>query len=138
MADLVLDSSVTLAWFLPDERRAGADVLLDRVTSAGAIAPTLWPIEVGNAFLAAQRRGRVSQAERTQALGFLASLPIDIDPATGKEAWTASLSLAEQHGLTLYDAVYLELAIRQNLPLASLDRQLQRAATAVGIAVLSG
>jgi len=138
VADLVLDSSVTLAWFLPDERRAGADVLLDRVTSGGALAPTLWPIEVGNAFLSAQRHRRLSQAERTQALGFLASLPIDIDPATGKEAWTASLGLAEQHGLTLYDAVYLELAIRQNLPLASLDRQLLRAATAAGIAVLGG
>jgi predicted nucleic acid-binding protein len=138
MADLVLDSSVTLAWFLPDERRAGADVLLDRVTSAGAIAPTLWPVEVGNAFLIAQRRGRVSQAERTQALGFLASLPIDIDPATGTQAWTASLNLAEQHGLTLYDAVYLELAIRQNLPLASLDRQLRRAAAAVGVVLLDG
>jgi predicted nucleic acid-binding protein len=71
-------------------------------------------------------------------LGFLASLPIEIDPATGKEAWTASLGLAEQHGLALYDAVYLELAIRQNLPLASLDRQLLRAATAAGVAVLGG
>jgi predicted nucleic acid-binding protein len=138
VADLVLDSSITLAWFLPDERRAGADVLLDRVTTAGAIAPTLWPIEVGNAFLVAQRHGRVSQAERTQALGFLASLPIDIDPATGAQAWAASLSLAEQHGLTLYDAVYLELAIRQNLPLASLDRQLLRAAAAAGVATLGG
>lgn len=138
MADLVLDSSVTLAWFLPDERRAGADVLLDRVISAGAIAPALWPIEVGNAFLVAQRHGRVSQAERTQAFGLLASLPIDIDPATGVHAWTVTLSLAEQHGLTLYDAVYLELALRQNLPLASLDRQLRRAATTAGVAVLGG
>ncbi len=138
MVDLVLDSSVTLAWFLPDERRADADVLLDRVASAGALAPTLWPIEVGNAFLVAQRHGRVSQAERTQALGFLASLPIEIDPATGAQAWAASLALAEQHALTLYDAVYLELAIRQNLPLASLDRQLRIAAAAAGVAVLGG
>jgi predicted nucleic acid-binding protein len=138
VADLVLDSSVTLAWFLPDERRADADILLDRVTSAGALAPTLWPIEVGNAFLVAQRHRRVSQAERTQALGLLSSLPIEIDPATGAQAWAASLALAEQHGLTLYDAVYLELAIRQNLPLASLDRQLRRAAVAAGVALLDG
>lgn len=138
MVDLVLDSSVTLAWFLPDERRADADVLLDRVTSAGAVAPTLWPIEVGNAFLVAQRHRRVSQAERTQALGLLSSLPIEIDPTTGTQAWGASLALAEQHRLTLYDAVYLELAIRQNLPLASLDRQLRRAAVAAGVALVDG
>jgi predicted nucleic acid-binding protein len=134
--DLVLDSSVTLAWFLPDESKDGTDIVLDRVTTAGAIAPSLWPIEVGNAFLVAQRRGRISQAERMQAFGFLGLLPIDIDAATGAHAWTQSLALAEQHGLTLYDALYLELAIRQRLPLASLDQQLRRAATEAGVVVL--
>lgn len=136
MAALVLDSSVTLAWFLPDERRANTDALLDRVTSEGALVPNLWPIEVGNAFLVAQRHHRVTQQERATALRLLADLPIDVDATTGTRAWKASLALADQHRLTLYDAVYLELAMRESLALATLDQPLRRAAGAAGVVVL--
>jgi len=127
---------VTLAWFLADERGAAADALLERVVSEGALVPGLWPLEVGNAFFVAQRHRRVSQAERTRALQQLAGLPIDIDLATSTRAWEASLNLADQYRLTLYDAVYLELAIRATLPLASLDQRLRRAATAAGVHLL--
>ena len=78
----------------------------------------------------------MSQAERTRALQQLAGLPIDIDSATSSRAWEASLGLADQYRLTLYDAVYLELAIREHLPLATLDQRLRRAAAAAGVNLL--
>lgn len=136
MAGLVLDSSVTLAWFLPDERRAEIDALLDRVSVEGAVVPGLWPIEVGNAFLAAERQKRMSAMQRGKALRALAMLPIQFDAETVVHAWATALSLAEAHRLTLYDAVYLELAVRRSLPLASLDRDLRAAGSALNVALL--
>lgn len=136
MAGLVLDSSVTLAWFLPDERRAEIDTLLDRVSVEGAIVPGLWPIEVGNAFLIAERQKRMSAVQRGKALRALAMLPIQFDAETVVHAWAAALTLAEAHRLTLYDAVYLELAVRRSLPLASLDRDLRSAGNALGVTLL--
>src|SRR5258706_576076 len=138
MAAMILDSSMTLAWFLPDEEAAAAKNLLDRVTFDGAVVPGLWPIEVGNAFLTAQRRGRVTSAERIRALRLIGMLPVEIDGQTTAHAWSGSFELAEQHRLTLYDAVYLELAIRRNLPLASFDMALCKAAQLAGVQIIEG
>jgi len=138
MPGMVLDSSMTLAWFLPDEQAAAAVELMDRVTAEGALVPTLWPIEVGNAFLNAERRGRITAAERSHGLRLLGRLPIEIDGDTGTEAWSGSFELAERYDLTLYDAVYLELAIRRGLPLASLDAALCRAAQIAGAPIAGG
>lgn len=132
----VLDSSAALAWVLPGEGDAASEALLDDVAEAGAVVPGLWPLETANVLLAAERRGRITLAERQQALATLKELPIRIDPHTATHAWGDALHLASSRDLTLYDAAYLELALRFGLPLASLDRKLCEAAAACGVALL--
>lgn len=130
---VVIDSSTTLAWVLPDEDRTVADAVLDHVTMSGAWAPSLWPQEVANVLLASVRRKRITQAVSDRILLQLGALPIDLDPETGHHAWGRTYTLAARHGLTIYDATYLELAQRLGLPLATLDRDLGAAAVAAGV-----
>ena len=134
MAGLVLDCSVALSWLMPDEH--AADGLLDRVTAEGAIVPGIWPLEMANSLLTAERRGRIGKSQRKAALQALAALPIEVDGETASHAWKAILDLGDAHRLTAYDAAYLELAARRSVPLATFDRELARAARAVGIKVL--
>lgn len=132
----MIDSSITLAWFFEDERTAAADAVLHRVTGTGALVPSLWRLEVANGLQIAIRRRRVETAFRDATLADLSAMAITIDPATDSQAWATTLRLADRHGLTLYDAAYLELAQRTATPLASLDRALCNAAGALGIEVL--
>lgn len=133
---LVIDSSITLAWLFEDERTAGADAVLARVAEAGAVAPPLWRLEVANALQMAVRRQRIDPAFRDASLADLGTLEVKIDSETDRQAWTATLELAERCRLTLYDAAYLELAHRLGFPLATLDRELRAAATMLGVALL--
>jgi predicted nucleic acid-binding protein len=136
MAICVLDSAMALAWFLPGEGSAETELVLQQVVTAGARVPGLWPLEVANVLLMAERRQRLTQAQRVRALTALGSLSIAIDTETATHAWTQTISLAAAHGLTVYDAAYLELALRMGLPLATLDEPLARASRASGVAVL--
>ncbi len=133
---LVLDNSVALAWCFEDEQTPAVMALLDRVVEGGAMVPQLWPIEALNGLLTAQRRGRIEPETRSRMAGLLAELPITLDDQTATQLWTATARLAELHGLTAYDATYLELAIRLKLPLATNDRALVAAARAEGIVLL--
>ncbi len=130
---LVLDSSLTLAWFFEDERSALADAVLRQVAESGAVVPSLWRLEIANALQMAVRHRRIDARFRDASLADLRSLPIDVDPETDRHAWAATLKLAERCNLTLYDAAYLELAQRVSLPLASLDQQLRAAAKSIGV-----
>jgi len=132
----VVDSSIALTWCFEDEATEAADALLVRLTHDGAHAPSLWPLEVLNALVVAQRRGRITSKERHDRVALLHALPIILDTDTADQAWTITDLLAERHGLTLYDATYLELAQRLNLPLATLDAELRTAANAIGVPVL--
>ena len=134
---LIIDSSMALSWCFEDERDADAVASLQRVAEAGARAPALWPIEIANGLLMAQRRGRVAADKRRQLLVFLQQLPVTVDAETAARAWDSGSQLAEQHQLTVYDALYLELALRSGLPLATRDRALQSAAVAAGAQVFS-
>jgi predicted nucleic acid-binding protein len=133
---LVLDSSATLAWVYKDERSDAIAQVLDQVISMGAWVPSLWRLEVANVLEMSVRRGRVDAAFRDATLADLEFLPIQTDLDTEKHAWQATLRLAERHRLTLYDAAYLELAMRRRLPLATLDRQLRAAASAESVTLL--
>ena len=133
---LVIDSSITLAWFFEDERSAAADVVLRDVAEHGAIAPSLWRLEVANALHFAVRRKRINTAFREASLDDLRALMVTIDPETDLHAWATTLQLAERFNLTLYDATYLELAQRLGLPLATLDKELRIAADALGVELL--
>lgn len=133
---VVLDSSIAVAWFFADERNAAADAVLTQVTDAGAVVPQLWRLEVANALQMSVRRKRIDAAYRNASLDALQALTIAIDGDTNAQAWSTTLRLADQHQLTLYDAAYLELAQRLDLPLATLDQQLRAAAGADGVTVL--
>ena len=136
MTALVVDCSATMAWFMPDEGNPETEAVRVRVTDEGAVVPALWPIEVGNTFLLAVRYGRMSAEQRTNALRGLTALPIEIDKETLTHAWESTSALAERFRLTLYDACYLELAQRRNLPLATLDGDLRAAGEALGLEIL--
>ena len=101
--------------------------MLERVARSGAVAPALWPLEVLNVLVLAERRKRLSAVQRHELAGFLRELPITLNQETAAQAWGMTARLAEQHRLTLYDAAYLELARRLGLPLATLDQQLRTA-----------
>jgi predicted nucleic acid-binding protein len=131
-----LDTSVTLAWLLPDEHSPATQQILDRVTTSGASVPALWHLEVANSLSMAVRRRRIDAAFRDASLADLALLNIHVDPDTSRLAWSATLKLADQHQLTLYDAAYLELALRFGLPLATLDRDLRAAASLKSVSLL--
>jgi predicted nucleic acid-binding protein len=133
---LVIDASLTMAWYFEDESTPATDALLDRVADAGALVPGLWRLEVANAFQTAIRRQRVDAVYRDASLAELALMPITIDADTNTYAWSATLRLAERFSLTVYDAAYLELAQRRSLPLATLDRDLRAAAPALNIELL--
>ncbi len=132
----VLDASLALTWCFKDEMTPSTDALSLRLMHEGAYAPSLWSMEVLNALLMAQRRGRITPEARQEALALLRELPVLIDTETADRAWTLTALLAEQHRLTLYDATYLELAQRLDLPLATLDADLRKAAKALAVPLL--
>ena len=125
---IVIDASLTLAWYFPDESNEGTDALLMQVAGTGAVAPVHWQGEVANGFQTAIRRGRVDAAYRDSSLRDLGSLGIEIDSDTNLHIWNATVQLSDLHGLTIYDAAYLELAQRRRVPLATLDAELRQAA----------
>lgn len=136
MAAVVLDASVTLAWALPDEAgSAAAHAIFLRVGRDAAIVPMTWRTEVGNGLLSAERRKRILRQRINEVSRNLSALPIEIDAETNARAWNASMDLARRHALTLYDAVYLELALRRGVQLATFDAALARAALAEKIGV---
>ena len=132
----VLDTSVALAWCFEDEQTPAIMAVLDRVADEGAVAPQLWPVEALNGLLTAERRGRITAATRQRLAGFLQDLPITLDDEMTTRLWTAVASLAARHRLTAYDAVYLELALRLRLPLATADRALLAAAAEADVELL--
>jgi predicted nucleic acid-binding protein len=132
----VIDNSVALAWCFEDEQTVAIMALLDRLAETGATAPQLWPLEALNGLLTAERRGRIDAAVRRRLAGFLVQLPVVIDDETASQAWIATAQLAERYDLTAYDAAYLELALRLDLPLATNDAALIAAARAAGASLL--
>jgi predicted nucleic acid-binding protein len=137
MPAVVLDCSAALSWFISDEDSPQAQALRTLVTDRGAVVPMLWPIEIGNALLFATRARRVTQSQRAAAMAALGRLPIEIDNDTLSKVWTDTLSLAEKLRLTIYDACYLELAQRRELPLATFDKALRAAGKKIGLPSLA-
>jgi predicted nucleic acid-binding protein len=133
---LVLDSSVALAWVYADETTDAVLRLFNDVSQRGAWVPGLWRWEIANVLQLNVRRGRHTGDFRDGALASLALLPVKVDAEADRQAWSATLYLAERHGLTVYDAAYLEIASRRKIPLATLDRQLRAAATSDGVQLL--
>jgi predicted nucleic acid-binding protein len=129
----VLDGSVAFAWCFSDEANPYADAVARKLPHMGAVVPSIWHLEVANAMLVGERRGRCDQADTSSWTAFLASLAIVVDEHSGPRIFSAVLALARAHNLSAYDGAYLELALRRGLPLASLDKPLNAAAVAVGV-----
>jgi predicted nucleic acid-binding protein len=125
----VLDASITACWAFEDEDHPTAATALERLRTDEGCAPNLWWFEVRNTLIVNERRKRLTENDTAMFLHGLARLGVTIDQSP-EEAGV--LALARQHRLTVYDAAYLELALRRNLPLATLDEQLLRACKAAG------
>jgi predicted nucleic acid-binding protein len=130
-AAVVIDASIASAWCFPDEQTDYTQSVLRAVSgSIDALAPRLWAYEVRNGVLMGVRRGRIPLSHAERFLALLSGLCVGlIDP----HSYDAIFAVAERHGLTVYDAAYLDLALREGLPLASLDARLRKAAAKCGV-----
>ena len=137
MKRLVLDCSVAMSWCFEDEGDSYSTDILTSLAASEAVVPCIWPLEVGNALLVAERRNRLKPADSSRFLGLLCALPIGVEASVTAEVLDRIVSLGRQQDLSSYDAAYLELAMREGLPIATLDDRLRRAAESLGIA-LSG
>jgi predicted nucleic acid-binding protein len=137
LSEFVLDASVALAWFFADEAEPYATAVLDRMLESAAFAPAIWPLEVANALVVAERRQRATVAQSARALEQLMYLPIHPDEVLTPGRLGLVISLARAQNLSSYDAAYLELAIRRGVPLASLDDRLIVAARNCGVSILA-
>ena len=131
----VLDCSVTMAWIFPDEVTDATNRLREALVETRAFVPALWPVETANALLVATRHGRIARDEWPGIREHLDALPIEVDPASASRTWGAVLDLANAHGISIYDAMYVELAVRMRMPLATLDRTLRAAGQSAGVEV---
>ncbi len=135
----VLDNSVAMLWLLPRSNVAGthlANQVLDRLLTTGAMVPSLWRLEVTNVIVKSLRLNKISQAQASTFIALLEDLDISIDVQTDQRAFHDTLDLARRYVLSAYDAAYLELALRNGLPLATLDAKLDAAARQAGVVVV--
>lgn len=137
MSRLVVDASIMLSWLLPDEQSALSLAVRDDLLSAESVwAPAHWRLEVCNALCMAERRKRLDAAGVAQAVALFTQLPVLQDPETNERAGGETLALARQHTLSVYDAAYLELALRRGAFLASLDEPFRAVAKKLGVPIL--
>ena len=137
---LVLDNSVTMRWFFGDGMpadRAYAAAVAHALRQDSALVPTIWSLEVANVLCRAEARGLVNQDRSDEFLRLLRAMRISSDPETARHALGDTLTLARAHALSAYDAAYLELALRQQLPLATLDVALRQACGRAGVTVFA-
>ena len=135
MTGFVLDCSVAVAWCFGDETNSYTEAALQDLADSGAVVPSIWPLEMANVLLVAERRKRISKAQSRRFFELLQTLPIAVDEVSAARAWNGVLSLAREQHLSAYDAAYLELAMREGLPIATRDNALRKAAMRCGIAV---
>jgi predicted nucleic acid-binding protein len=134
VSDFVLDASVTLSWCFEDEGDSYTDSVIDAFRTSQAVVPALWTFEVANGLAMAERRRRIRGEEAGELLRAVLELPIRMDSETNPGTL---LDVASRARISAYDAAYLEVALRQRLPLATIDRQLRSAAGMVGVVLFS-
>ena len=132
---IVVDASVALAWCFPDEASGYADAVLVGLAGRTVLVPSVWPLEITNAVAVAERRRRISRPEVLRFIELLEGLTIYEDTLTVAVSVSRILPLSREYGLSAYDASYLELAIRHDAPLATLDGRLERAGRKAGVEI---
>lgn len=133
----VLDASVAATWAFEDEITPYADQVLAALDTESAVVPAIWPLEVTNVLVLGERRGRIRPAATVEFLALLQSLPISVMPS-GDPGMNRIVDLARMYDLTSYDASYLDLAMSQAVPFATLDQTLRAAAERAGVSILAG
>lgn len=137
MNRIVVDASMLGPLVIPDEAGDLVPDIVNALTAGEAVVPQHWRLEVANLARMAIRRGRLTEQAMGKVFADLAELIIEVDAETDRNAWTTTLELGSRHDLTAYDAAYLELATRLQLPLATSDGKLKRAASAEGIRLVA-
>jgi len=132
----VLDTSVTMAWLFEDESSRKTDAILKRLDAEEAVVPELWLYEVAKVLVVGERRKRLKEAQSRRFTELLTELPIQVIEKDNQSVWGNVLAVARKYELSAYDASYLELAMREGLPLATLDKGLKKAAKMSGINLL--
>jgi predicted nucleic acid-binding protein len=135
MADFVVDNSVVMSWCFTDEENDYADSVLTALETMTAAVPAIWPLEVANVLLVAERRKRLATSDSIRFLELLRELPIEVIQEAPQRMTSEIMLLAREQQLSSYDASYLDLATRKGLPLASADTRLRKAAEHSGVAL---
>jgi len=133
----VVDNSVVMSWCFKDETNNYADAVLNRLTKVSAIVPLIWPLEVVNVLLSAERQKRLSKSASMRFLTLLSQLPIFVEYERPDKMMKDLLTLARTSNLSSYDASYLDLAMRKGVPIATLDKNLIEAASRVDVPILA-
>ena len=137
MTCFVVDCSVTMAWHFEDEKNSYADKVLGALRISEVLAPAVWTLEVSNVLLVGEKRGRTTSAKSRRFVALIRSLPIRVVDHSPARVFDEVLALARDQNLTSYDAAYLDLARRLEMPIASIDRRIAGAATRLGVPRLS-
>ncbi len=133
----VVDNSVVMSWCFKDETNKYADTVLNRLTEAAAVVPSIWPLEVVNVLLVAERQKRLSESDSVRFITLLSQLPIVVEYERPEKMMKELLSLARANNLSSYDASYLDLAMRKGFPIATLDNKLMEAARRIDVPILT-
>jgi predicted nucleic acid-binding protein len=137
LSGLAVDCSVTMAWCFEDEKNPYADAILSALDETDALVPSIWPFEVANVLALSERAGRLDVARSAWFIRFLNDLPIRVDDRSTSSAFGDMLAVARAHDLTLYDAAYLEVALRNGVGLATQNNALRAAALRLGVAYIT-
>lgn len=138
MSAVVVDASTALAWCFPDESSDYADSVLVALEGKTILVPAIWSLEIANAVLVGERKQRLRQPEILRFAVLLENLAVLEDVQSTGDHVSRVLPLAREYSLSAYDAAYLELAVRHNAPLATLDQKLEQAAKQAGVMIFSG
>jgi predicted nucleic acid-binding protein len=133
----VVDNSVVMSWCFKDETNQYADAVLDRLCEATAFVPSIWPLEVVNVLLVAERKRRLSEADSVRFITLLSQLPIVVEHERPERIMKDLLALARVNNLSSYDASYLDLSMRKGFPIATLDIRLIEAARKTDVPILT-
>jgi len=135
MADFTIDNSIVMGWCFGDEDNEYADKVLASLESAEAIAPSIWPLELGNVLVVAERRKRLNESDTIHFLALINDLPITVIQESPERMTKEILALARTQQISTYDASYLDLAMYRGLPIATQDSGLKKAAKQCGVPI---
>jgi predicted nucleic acid-binding protein len=131
----VIDNSVVMAWCFEDQTNKYTESVLTRLETSEAFVPGIWPLEVGNVLLIAERKNILSKSDVVRFLSLVHSLPIIVEQESAGRMLMEIVARAREHQLLTYDASYLDLAMRRGLPLATQDKALANAAKKCGLSL---